>query len=236
MRRRSCSISCSLISLLAVTIGLSFSPARADTVVYDNGPDLLNKAGNIGGTYAIADDFVLSNPAVLTGVTFSDWVLYWENAPTSQTIAWSIRASTSYGLPGSPTYSGDVPGPLVQSGSAATPSATFNQTVFWNYNWYNVYNVSFSLPNVSLAPGHYWLTLNSSSTYENTWGMSNLGGRSFYYLNYPENTVYYGEPYDQSFSLTSAVPLPSAAWSATACLSLLAVTRIWRRKRAAPVA
>jgi hypothetical protein len=140
-----------LLSVIAAALLLAPATLNASTVVYDNGAingtiDAYNIATNISG-YIVSDSFTLSATTTLTGADAGLWV-YPGDTPSS--LTWSIGTSffdTSLGT------------------GTETPSNTY-----WGsgFDYYPIYDSTFSLPSVTLAAGTYYLTL-SGATAENSY-------------------------------------------------------------------
>jgi hypothetical protein len=139
--------------LLAVVGGLlvSNSTAQAATL-YSNGA--LNGSLNdwfidAGDGSAVTNSFTLGSASTLTAVDFVVWV---NTGDTPDTIDWAITSS-DFGtvLPGA-------------SAAAAPLSSTLQFTNDSAFGSYDVYDVSFSIPSVSLAAGTYWLQLQNGAT------------------------------------------------------------------------
>ena len=132
-------------SILLVCAGtfLMGVPALA-SVLYDNGP--INGTQGTGAPQispnAISDSFILSGASTITGT--ANLGLWIDHGDTPSTVDWSINASPFTGI--------------LASGTAAW-SSTFLFTNTFNFD---IYSASFSIPNVSLAAGTYWLQLDNA--------------------------------------------------------------------------
>jgi hypothetical protein len=134
-----------MLSLTIALLGLA-AAAKADPVVYDNGP--INGTINaypINGGSSVTDSFVLS-----TGTTVSDaehvgmWTcLYVCAMPT--TVDWSIT-------------SGPFSGTTIASGTAVLTATPFSTN-----GYFQIWDVSFIFPGVSLAAGTYWFQLQNAT-------------------------------------------------------------------------
>jgi hypothetical protein len=132
-------------------------PAFADVAIYDNGPINGNLLGyTIADDFAVSDSFTVSSASTITGVTFGDWAF--AGSPPS-TVQWAIGSSEEANDLGSGT------------GSLSN--------VFVTNNGYDVYSSSFSVPNISLAAGTYWLTLSNSSPDPQYWDVNNGPSAAF---------------------------------------------------------
>ena len=131
------------IALVAAGLTLAgVSVAQAD-ILYDNGPiDGQDIAFTINSGFAVSNSFTLTSSSTLTGVNFGSWSI-----PGDDIIGvdWAITtAPDSYPVDGT---------------AAVTLSG-----VFTNSLGYDVGTASFSLPNVTLAAGTYYLVLQNATT------------------------------------------------------------------------
>jgi hypothetical protein len=142
-------------TLLAFALAASFllsTPASAG-VLYDNGSPSGNTlpagAWLISAGEMIADSFTLAETSTLTGVTVALWT---PHLTTPGTLQWGISASPDYGsLLGGGTFASLTNSLFCSAG----PTCGFGTR--------DVYSSSFSLPNIVLGPGTYWLTLQDAS-------------------------------------------------------------------------
>jgi len=152
-----------LTTVLAVfALGL-VTGARADTVLYSDGA--IN--GNLTAAFIefgdmIADSFVLSSAATLSGVTVGLWSPPPDSPPGTVnppltgnpplTLDWSI-----WNAPGP----GGIGGVVLDSGTQAPLSNTF---LFeqGGQGGYGIYESSFVLPSIALSAGTYWLELQNA--------------------------------------------------------------------------
>ena len=159
-------------SVLAALI-FSCNFASADVVLYDNGP--VN--GTIDGIplsvpSVVADSFTLSNASTVTGVNFFTWI---DPRVKPATIDWAI---TTQPLGGTTEASG-----------TANPTYTF---LNGNSLGYDVGKDTFSIPQLSLASGTYWLQLSQSTSdpagHPVYWDVNN-GPSVGYWSELPGNTA-----------------------------------------------
>jgi hypothetical protein len=146
--------------LTALLISLLFPLiSGADTLLFDNGADLhiFTTLNSINQFHQVTDDFVLNSAATLDRVVFGETTLG-SATSTPTAVDWSIGTSQ---------FSASV-----ASGAGATITAEF--TGFNNGDERN-FSSSFALPNLSLGPGTYWLTLgNGTDSFQNNtyWSVS----------------------------------------------------------------
>lgn len=153
MSKRLWMLSISIIGGLVSSV-----PASAD-ILYNNGP-INGNLGGIGigpqGTSIIpletADSFTLTSESTLTGVTLGLWA-----------IPGSIPISVQWGISTSPDFTNSA-------GGGGTPMASLSNTIFCTPSatcgegvW-DVYTSMFSLPDVTLAAGTYYLSLQGAAT------------------------------------------------------------------------
>jgi hypothetical protein len=156
-----------LAGLLAAT---GAAPAFADSIVlYDN--TVPANTGSLDALVitspdAVSDSFTLAAPSIITGATFDAWL---SNDPVTDqftNIEWSI-GSTPY------------------DGSLGTGGAVSTATGHGQLEYYGVYVLEFesiSFPDISLAAGTYWFTLQDASTVSGNdagWDVSNGPSTAF---------------------------------------------------------
>jgi hypothetical protein len=166
--RRLPRVSCA-VAALALAAGLSGTPASAQVVVVDNGP--FSTDTSLGGTApgmssdSIADDFSLAGATSLTAVRFwaSDNAAPFDTLEAfSGTLSYFIRADDG-GVPGAALHSGTV------SGAQVTRTDTGVDLVLTDS--YRIFQLDFSIPEVTLSAGTYWLQLREgtlSSAFDGT--------------------------------------------------------------------
>jgi hypothetical protein len=147
MNKRAC-----LLALVLATSFLLSAPASAG-VLYDNGP--IN--GNIGSwsisyNNVMSESFTLTGTSTLTGVqNLGIWI-----------------ASTDGGVPASLGWRiGDSPEAVFGTGGsvvALTNTLVCSHSSSCGSNGFDVYASSFSLPDIVLGPGTYYLTLDFGET------------------------------------------------------------------------
>lgn len=135
-----------LITVLLFTI-----PASAGTV-FDAYPINGNIEGRTIGPpgFGITNPFTLPNPATLTGVNFGAWL---DPGATITNIGWLLGTSA---------FGSDI-----ASGYATPISHTFFASSL--FNDYDIDSVSFTFPDVNVAAGSYWLTLQSVAATGGGW-------------------------------------------------------------------
>jgi hypothetical protein len=157
--------------ILAIAV-LSATPAACQTTLYNNGPD-----GDVGYYHvnfgsAVANSFVLTQPAMLTGVTLTLYSVDDSNHP--QHLKWTI---TTEAFGGAVKGSGFVDLSLL--GSAYL-------TKFLFYAW----EEGFALPNLDLPAGTYYLQIQDVVTQWDTWAFwaqSSDGNSQGYYRAISQN-------------------------------------------------
>jgi len=118
--------------------------ASADTLYSNAGPTTYggDNAYVVYSGAIVTDSFTLSQASTLTGADFGTW-LYPGNSLSS--VDWSI-------------------GTIPYGGTPATAATTDEGLVATGLGYFPVYLESISLPNLSLAAGTYWFTLQNAST------------------------------------------------------------------------
>ena len=127
-------------------------PASAD-IAYTNGDvnGTINAfAINLG--FSEADSFMLSSSETLNSVSFGAWVL---SGDTELTVDWAIVDDPTFCSSGISCSPVEATG----AGAALTPTFLFNNTF-----GYNIDTDTFSLPDVVLGSGTYWLALFNATT------------------------------------------------------------------------
>ena len=140
---------------LVCALALQFSPVGcAADVVFDNGAS--NREDGWEMTeYFEADDFVVANPTLVSGVKF------WNYAKTGAftgSITWELYTKSPNG-----------PGQLVASGTSAPSSHT--PTGFVLFGVLHEAVTTFDIVPVLLEPGTYWLALHNGPRQHTTRGM-----------------------------------------------------------------
>jgi hypothetical protein len=138
------------VSILGLVGALAAVPASATSVVlYDN--TVADNTGNIGGEYinsglGVTDSFTLSGDSTVTGANFVAWLF---PGDTLSSVDWLITTTALGGTiePGTIEGSGTVNPTNYYIGSAGIDAN------------YQMYEESFSIDNLSLGAGTYWLQL-----------------------------------------------------------------------------
>jgi opacity protein-like surface antigen len=126
-------------------------PASAD-VAYTNGDVNGTIVGwTISSSFSVADSFTLLSSETLNSVSFGAWV---SPGDTEETVDWAIVDDPA------DCSSGTSCSPVEASGAGAALTPTFDST----NSVYNVDTDTFSLPDVVLGPGTYWLALYNATT------------------------------------------------------------------------
>jgi len=132
-------------ALLLASACLILPSAHAGTV-FSSGPyNGTNNDWIISGTEEVADNFMLGATTIVNGASFVVWA---NPGDVISTIDWAITSTAG--------------GTAIANGTAA-----LSQTLITTPNLYgyDIDNESFSIPNVTLSAGTYWLQLtNATST------------------------------------------------------------------------
>ena len=202
-----------LLTLVVATAFLLSTPASAG-VLYDNGPingGILGWTINFG--FAVADSFTLTGTSTLTGVANVGLWLSPGDSPVS--LDWGISAAPDY----TQSLGGGTVDPTITVWCSGCGS-----------EYYDIYSASFSLPNLVLGPGTYYLSLQNgvTSTEGNPLYWDDNNGLSVAY----ENTIgpladFDGFPGSNSSSFqilgdTSGVPEPASTAMFLSGLALVA--------------
>lgn len=214
------------LAAVATFAAVSLGGTAGATVLYSDGP--LNGQTNafgIGDGVAVADSFDLTAASTLTGVDFTAW------SGLILSLDWSI-------LTGDPNTENLT---ALYSGTTTSIAPTY---LFLNQYYHPVSEETFSLPNIDLRSGTYWLELqNAVSANGNLVAWDVSGGPSsaaLYTYQYfditnclPTNPSVNGRC-SQDFDITgvteSAVPEP-----ATFAVFGVALVAVVRRRRSTPV-
>lgn len=203
---------CLLAFVVAASLLLS-TPASAG-VLYDNGSiSGIISGWQVNSGYAVADSFTLTGTSTLTGVAnVGLWVVYVDtgtgNSPVS--LDWGISATPDFGS----SFGGNT---------ASLTSALLSG----NHYGYDIYTSSFSLPNIVLGPGTYYLTLQNGSASQGGkvfWDVNNGPSVAFSPGNLANQLGYQGSDSD-SFQIlgdTSAAPEPASTAMFLSGLALVA--------------
>ncbi len=204
-----------LFTVVIFTCLLSSTTASAG-VIYDNGP--INGtlgAWTIDEGIAASDSFLLTSSATLTGVDFGDWI---DPGATPVSVQWGIGTS--------PDYTNSA------GGGGSPVAALTNVFLGTNGAGYDMYTSSFSLPDITLPAGTYWLSLQNATTSNGDylyWDINN--GTSVAYVSTIGNVanVLFPGSNSDAFQILSSVPEPASI--ALAVPALLLVAGFARRKR-----
>lgn len=195
-----------LLGGLALAAALFSVPASATNIAYTNGPinGTISGYGIIG--FQVADTFTLGSAETLTSVTFGAW-----------TTAGDTVTGVSWDIVGDPTTcNGTTCTSPLFSGTAST-SQTFD---FSNTDGFDVDSETFSLPNIALGPGTFWLVLGDATGSSEVYWDENDGASEAYQTNVgyltPANedcatggsTGYCSESFTINNSSSSGVPEP----------------------------
>ena len=189
------------IASIASVIGVALLSSSANaSAVYDNGPIIGTSAWLINSGNSVADSFTVASPASISGVAFGEWVV---TGDTPTQVDYAIMTAA-------------LGGTTLESGTAALSS-----TFVFN-NSYDVYESVFSIPNLALSVGTYWLQLQNAETAQNgiaAWDINN--GPSTAYVNgadvYGSNP--FGPPASNSNAFQITTPIPDAFWMVLSVLA-----------------
>jgi hypothetical protein len=220
-------------SLLGLTIfgclALSI-PAFADglhSVVYSDGPingtSGASFIGSLGAeTGAVTDSFTLATGSILREVT--DIGLWAFGTPAS--VQWGIRSLLD-----------TPPNCFIDTDCRLATSTLMNNFLFVNTSGYSVWSSSFSLPNIPLPPGTYYLTLEGGSSLED----GSTRDLLFWDQNSGPSAAFlggglFGVPIPaESFEITGTTGIPEPLTYGLFCALLLGVfgaAGVRRRKQA----
>ena len=132
-------------------LGTAYAGTLYDNTVGALTPGYATNGYQISGSDSVTDSFSLTQSSILTGVDFVVWTLPGD-IPTG--VNWAIETGTINGT------TGVLTGATVYSGTASLsggPATGFTPNSFG----YDVSLEAFSLSNLSLAAGSYWLQLSS---------------------------------------------------------------------------
>lgn len=129
--------------LLALCLGLAAIPAVAQQDLYDNGPGNGQDLGwTINFGFSVTDEFTLSNPATVNGLSFWDWLIPGDNMT-------SVEVQL-----GSAAFGNSLLDVVVNPAASRCTSNQFG---------YNVCDETAGFNPVNLNPGMYWMTLSNAS-------------------------------------------------------------------------
>lgn len=201
--------------------GLLTAPAAHAQVVYDNGG-----FADLGGwdltAYISADDFTLTAP-----LTTFDAIRFWM-ADTSAgvagdfsgTLTWAVRADN-----------GGIPGAALFSGTTSDVTVADTGSVLFNIPAFEIAQMDFSITEVALLPGTYWLSIKENGPLDGNDGSSifwvNTGAQTGATLKQDADEVAPAawaeqtEPNDLAFQLRgAAVAVPEVSTLALALPAL----------------
>ena len=138
MKQRGPALKTILMAAAIAALGIVAQPAAA-RVLYDDGAPNAERAGVLISYGAVSDSFTLTQSSTLTGVKLWVW-----NFPgdTTSSVDWGIT-------PNADDFSDTA---------SVTPTSTF----FTTKNGYDVNELDFSLPDVHLGTGVYYLALQNA--------------------------------------------------------------------------
>ena len=173
-------------------LALSTQVYAEPTPLYDNGPSTYDYDGlTINFGYQVTNSFALAAQSSLTGASFINWLT---PGDVASKVDWSINTTSA----------------LDGTTRVAWGTATLTSSLVLELNQYNfaIYKQSFSLPNVVMGAGTYWLQLNNevvNSVNLALWDQNN--GSSLEYST-DDATGNFGS---ESFQITGVTPVPEPA-------------------------
>jgi len=195
------------LALISVSLGLAAFQAKADTLVYDNGPISGAIYGRtINNTYVVSDSFTVTGNFDLSMATVGLWV---SPGATPTSVDWSI---------GTTAFGSDI--------SSGTSASLTNTYFGLGTGYFDVYSSSFGLNGALSSGTTYYFTLSNAvasdagSVYWDT-----NGGPSSAQQNNDQGTI----PLSQSFQLYAGSSVPDSGTTLTllggALLGLAALRR-----------
>lgn len=141
------------LSLAVIALGAITRIAKADTTIYTDGPAGNYFYSSIDTGYETEDSFNVSFASTLTSITYSNVLGRGNQQPDANTaisVDWAI-----VGAEGSQT-------PICGSCSGIASLTGVND--FLQVRGYSVFDETFSLPDIDLPVGTYWLELTGEKT------------------------------------------------------------------------
>jgi hypothetical protein len=183
------------LMLMSISLLLTTTPVKAD-LLFDN-PSLGMSAPNsyaIDLGYTAYDDFILHSNSTVNSIVFRGWTTTYEGLITS--VHWTIYSDAG-GTWGSPLFSGT-------STTGVTPLG-YNLPDPRN-NLYQVDDYLYSVGNLNLSAGVYWLSMNDATMGFGQgayWEVNNSTSGVFTPYNGAliPNNINYPPEYDYAFSV-----------------------------------
>ena len=141
-------------------IAVSSVSWASSVTLYTNGADALFGANNINFPGSASEVFSLGSDSTIDGFLISIWTR--STAPTS--VDWIIAGQ----------FSGTLASGTSVLSSAVNTVAT--NSPFPLFGGYTIFDSAASLPNLVLAAGTYWLTLQTPAAPTALWGTNHIGG------------------------------------------------------------
>lgn len=224
-----------MIRLLLAPVLFSVAISAWGTTLYSSGPISGTTRGDATSPpWSLSQPFTISTPSIVTDLSNVGIWIDNDFDATSYTFAsltWTISTSADGG------------GIIDATDTVTSPESSTQLTPVDDYGEsgnFDVYNMSFSVPDVSLAAGTYYLTFNNGTT------NCNCSGNAPYALYWDENGSTGGEAYFSggpdfasgwSFqvdgSSASSVPEPGSMILLGAGLAALGVQKKIRPRRLA---
>jgi len=205
-----------LYSRLLMFSALLTAPAWGTTLYSDGAINGTSNAQYLDQGYAVSDSFVLSSDSTLTGVSnIGIWVT---GGDTLTSFDWII--STSPG--GAGTLEGSGSG--FSSATELTPTSSYG-----NSGAYNVYNVGFTISDLVLTAGTYYLTLQNATSSAGivAWDWNYIGSSTAYY--YYGGVQYAG--FSSPFEIDGTVDTPEPNEMVLLATGLAALAALTLRKK-----
>ena len=156
-----------LAPLSLVLLFLAVGPAFADTVLVNDYPiNGNNDALTINSGYSVSDQFILGSSDTITGVNFGAWL---DPGDTFESVTWTIS-------------SGDLGTGTVDGSGTASVSLDSSVTPFVGYYGFDVASETFSISDLDLGAGTYFLTLDDAAVNDGDaayWDMNDVQDVSY---------------------------------------------------------
>jgi hypothetical protein len=228
---------------------LSETVQAGPVTLYDNGPVTgVNFAWAITDGYQVSNSFTLTSGAKLTGIQFGTQEINNSTPVVNMTgIMTSVNWTISTGPAGSvgPGYTNGPSGTILASGTASVTDKVVGIAPSYDGPTTSLNEVNFSLSNVTLGPGMYYLTLTDPIAGDSGaigWDQSNGLSKAYQtgagYLNGNDIGMLVNDPSftgliggSESFQVFGTpIPEPSTV-AAFAVMLLLGATVSLRRRR-----
>jgi hypothetical protein len=159
----------SVLAIFACAAALMLPSAASASILYTSLPDNNLSSPDITG-YTGSGEFQLDDNSILNGATLAIWMA--PNTPP-MTLDWSIQTSANSGI----LFSG-TGATLVNDGPYSVRNGQ-----------YSLYYATFTLPDVALNAGDYWLHLSNCGPDGCGWGIKSFSGNDKQYQGSTELSV-----------------------------------------------